>query len=343
MPLRKILKMRYYSEVYRFIQEELDMKELTGAVLTVIFAMSMAGAGVVDRIVAKVNDEIITLSELRREIEPVRREIMSKVPAAQQEQALKEMEEQILNSLIEAELIYQKAIEMEYNAHVEEEVTSYIQDIMKDNNFRDTDEFEDALAQQGQSMKTFRESIERHMISQALVNDFIHSRISLLTPEIERYYQNHRADFTTPEEVAISEIILDTSNGVSEAESRAAEIADRVRQGESFAALAGRYSKGATAGKGGGIGTYVIDKLNAETRKALVGVGEGEISAVQKSAEGLIIYRVDVRKPETVKPMDEVSDQIRNILYQQKRNPEYERFITQIKEDAYIQIFPEIQ
>jgi parvulin-like peptidyl-prolyl isomerase len=319
------------------------MKKLAGTVLAVIFTVNMAGAEVVDRIIAKVNDEIIMSSELKREMEPVRKDIMSKIPAAQQEQALKTMEEQVLNGLIEAALIHQKAIELEYNAHVEEEVTSYIQDIMKDNNIKDTDEFEDALAQQGESLKSFRETIEKQMTSQALVNDFIHARISLLTPEIERYYQNHLADFTTPEEVTISEIILDTSSGVSEAEIRMTDIVDRVRQGESFAALARQYSKGATAGKGGGIGTYVIDKLNADTRKALAGVGEGEISAVQKSAERLVIYRVDARKAEIVKPLDEVSDQIRNTLYQQKRNPEYERFMTQLKEDAYIQIFTEIQ
>ena len=319
------------------------MKKMTGVVLAIIIAAGMTNAGTVDRIVAKINDEIITLSELRREMEPYRREIMSKVPAAQQEQVLKETEEQILNSLIEAALIYQKAVEMEYEAYVEEEVTSYIQQIMKDNNFMDTEEFENALAQEGQSMRSFRESIEKQAVSQALVNDFIHSRISLLTPEIERYYQNNQADFSSLEEVTLSEIILDTTKGVSDAENLAAEIADRVRQGESFAALAGQHSKGSTGGKGGGIGTYPVDKLNAEIRKALSGVEEGEISSPQKSAEGIIIYRVDVRKPAIVQPLDEVIDEIRNILYQQKRNPEYERFMTQLKEDAYIQIFSEMQ
>jgi parvulin-like peptidyl-prolyl isomerase len=319
------------------------MKKLTGIVLTVIFAAGMSVAGTVDRIVAKINDEIITLSELRREMEPARKEIMSKIPAAQQEQALKEAEEQILNGLIEAAIIYQKAVEMEYSAYVVDEVDSYIQQLMKDNNIKDTDEFENALAQEGQSLKTFRESIEKQMISQALVNDFINSRINLLTPEIERFYQNNQAAFATPEEVALSEIILDTAKGVSDAEKLAAEIAERLRQGESFAALAGQYSRGTTAGKGGGIGTYVIDKLNDETRSALTGVEEGEISKPQKIAEGIIIYRIDVRKAEIVQPLEEVKDEIKNILYQQKRIPEYNRFITQLREDAYIQIFPEMQ
>jgi peptidyl-prolyl cis-trans isomerase SurA len=318
------------------------MKKMTLVVMAIIFTAGMATGTVVDRIVAKINDEIITLSELRRAMEPARKEIRSKVPAAQQDQALKEAEEQILNDMIESALVYQKAVELEYGAHLEDEVTSYIQQIMTDNNIRDTEEFENALAQQGDSLRTFRETIEKGIISQALVNDFINSRISLLTPEIERYYQNNLANFSTPEEVTLSEIILDTAGGVSDAESRAADIAGRLRSGESFAALAGQYSKGATAGKGGGIGTYVVDKLNNDIRKALTGVDEGEISTPQKSAEGLVIYRVDARKQAVVQPLEEVRDEIRNILYMQKRNPEYERFMKQLKEDAYIQIFPEM-
>lgn len=314
------------------------MKKSMGSILVILFVANMAGAGTVDRILAKVNDEIITLSELNREMEPVRKEIMGKLSGAQQEKELKQVEEQILNNLIEAALIYQKAVELEYNAHAEEKVDDTIQDVMKSNNLKSTDELEDALAQEGRSLKTYKEYIERQIISQELVNDFINSRISLLTPEIERYYQNHQEDFTTPGEVTLSEIILDAAT-----ESSAAEIARRVKEGESFATLAGQYSKGTTAGKGGGIGTYIVDKLNPDTRSAIANVSEGEISSPQKSAEGLVIYRVDARKSVVVQPLDEVKDVIRNVLYQQKRMPEYDRFIAQLKEDAYIQIFPEMQ
>ena len=318
------------------------MKKTVRSILVILFVVSMVEARTVDRILAKINDEIITQSELSREMEPIRKEIMSKISGPQQEAELKKAEEQILNSLIESALIYQKAVEMEYNAQAEERVDSYIQELMKANNIRDTDELENALAQEGQSLKTYREQIERQIISSDLVNDFINSRINLLTPEIERYYQNHQADFTTPEEVTLSEIILDATNA-EDAKGRADDIARRINEGESFAVLAGQYSKGTTAGKGGDIGTYIVDKLNPETREVIANVRDGEISTPQKSNEGFIIYRVDARKPTEVKPLDEVRDTIKNILYQQKRMPEYDRFITQLKEDAYIQIFSEMQ
>ncbi|MDR1726669.1 MAG: peptidyl-prolyl cis-trans isomerase [Acidobacteriota bacterium] len=322
------------------------MKKTVGsilAILAILFASDMAAAGTIDRILAKVNDEIITLSELRREMEPIRKEIMSKLSGPQQEQELKKAEDQILDNLIESALIYQKAVEMEYNAEAEERVDAYIQEVMKSNNLKDTDELENALAQEGKSLKSYKEYIERQMISQALVNDFINSRISLLTPEIERYYQNHQADFTTPGEVTLSEIVIDTAGGDAAAESRAAEVAGRIDAGESFATLAEQYSKGATAGKGGGIGSYIVEKLNPDTRKAIENVKEGGVSAPQKESAGLVIYRVDARTAAVVKPLDEVKDAIKDILYQEKRTPEYDRFITQLKEEAYIQIFPEMQ
>jgi len=319
------------------------MKKLLGSFLIFTLGAGIAGAKTVDRIIAKVNDEIITLSELQREIEPIRKQMSAQLSGAQLERELKKLEEQALNSLIEEKLIYQKAVEMEYNAHSGDKVDAYIQGVMKENNLKSTEALEEALAKEGQSLRVYREYIERKLVNQELVSSFLNSRISLLTPEIEKYYQNHLADYTTPEEVTLSEIILNTANGERDAESRAEEIAGKLQQGESFAALAGQYSKGATANKGGNIGTYLVARLNPDIKKAIANVKEGEITKPQSSAEGLVIYRVDARKPAVARPLEEVKDSIRELLFQQKSNPEYDRFIMRLKDEAYIQIFPEMQ
>lgn len=319
------------------------MRRLMGGILVLLLGTFIAEGKTVDRILAKVNDEIVTLSELSREMAPIRKELEAKFSGAQLEQALQKAEKQALDSLIEEKLIYQKAVELEYQANAEERITAFIQQIMKDNNLKDTDELEDALLKEGRSLKEYREYLERRIISQELVNDFINARVSLLTPEIEKYYQNHLNDFTTPEEVTLSEIIITNTEGLQDAESRANDIYRRLQQGESFTSLASQYSKGTTAAKGGGIGTYMQTKLNPDTAKAVANLKDGEVSKPQKLADGFILYRLDSRKPAVVRPLEEVKDSIRNVLYQQKRNPEYDRFITQLKEDAYIQIFPEIK
>jgi peptidyl-prolyl cis-trans isomerase SurA len=319
------------------------MKKLFIGVLVALFGICLVKAKTVDRIIAKVNEEIVTQSELNREMAPIRKDLQTKYSGEQLEQAIQKAEKQAMDSLIEEKLIYQKAVELEYQAHADTQVTEYLQQIMKDNNFKDTDELEEALIREGKSLKEYREYLERRIVTQQLVNDFINARISLLTPEIEKYYKNHLSEYTTPEEVTLSEIIITDSDAAPNAETRSKDLYSRLQQGESFTTLASQYSKGPTASTGGSIGSYLLAKLNPDTVKAIAKLKEGEVSQPQKSASGYILYHLDSRKSSVIRPLEEVKDEIKGKLYQQKRNPEYDRFITQLREDAYIQLFPEMK
>ncbi len=200
-------------------------------------------------------------------------------------------------------------------------------------------DFERALAQQGMTLAVFRDRIKKQIITNSLVSEFVGSRITLLSQELEKYYQEHIKEFSSAEEVTLSEIIIPTAGDPAEAAAKADEIVKKLAQGEAFATLASQYSKGPTAGKGGSIGTYLTAKLNPEIAAAITKVKEGDLSAVIKGADTFALYRVDNRKPAQARPLDEVRDEIRSRIYEQKFNPELERFIAQLKEDAYIQIF----
>jgi peptidyl-prolyl cis-trans isomerase SurA len=320
------------------------MKKLTGILLTVFFGFyaQVSGSTIVDRILVKVNDEIITQSELDVAIAEIRPQLEARYSGEELEAAFREVEEDLLNNLIEEKLIYQKAVELDFLSQLEKQVTAEIQSVMKNNNLKDTDELEMALARDGTSMREFREHVERHVAIRELAGAFIGSRINLLTPEIERYYKNNINDYTAPEEVTLSEIVISTADGVENARNRAEDIYRRLQQGESFATLASQFSQGLTANKGGDIGTYNLEKLNP-TRVNVAGLAEGEVSQPLRLEDSYVIYRVDVRKEKSVKPLEEVRYQIMDILYQQKWGPEYDRWMTQLKEAAYIQIFPEVQ
>ncbi|MDI9613141.1 MAG: peptidyl-prolyl cis-trans isomerase [Acidobacteriota bacterium] len=319
------------------------MKKISTILPLLLLGLPLAQAGTVDRIIAKVNEEIITLSELNRHMEPARRELGAKYSGEQLQKALEKAEQGTLDALIEEKLVYQKAVELEYEADADSKIDAYIQRVMKENNLKDTDEFEEALAREGQSLREYRDLLRRQIITSELVNDFINSRISLLTPEIEQYYKNHLADFTSPEEITLSEILITPDDGDEAAATRAGEIHRRLLAGESFAALASQYSKGPTADKGGSIGSYLGANLHPDTARAVAGLGEGGISKPQRLEEGYAIFRVDARREPVARPLEEVKEEIKNRLYQEKRNPEYDRFITQLREEAYIQIFPEME
>lgn len=318
------------------------MKNLLWAIPAVLFAFSTASSKTVDRIVAQVNDEIVTLSELNRETDQLRHELATKYTGEQLQQMVQKAEQLALDTLIQEKLLYQKAVELGFNADVEKKVSSAIQQFIKENNFQDTEELEKALEQAGRTLRDFRDQYKRSIIINALIYEFVDSRITLLTPEIDKYYKDHAAEFTTPDEVTLSTIVV--SEGTDkESEDRANDLYSRLQQGESFAALASQYSKGATANKGGSIGTYLMAKLNAVTIHAIANLKEGEISKPQKEKEGFVLYRIDSRKPAIVLPLDQVRNEIKNRIYDSKRGPELERYINQLKEDAYIQIYSEIK
>ena len=319
------------------------MKRILWILPAVLFSLCSAEAKTVDRILVQVNDEIITLSELNREMAPFRQELAAKYSGEQLEQAIQKAEKQVLENLIQQKLLYQKAIELGFNTNVDSRVSSYVNQVMKENNIKDTDELATALEQQGITLKDYREQIKKRIIRDELVGEFVGSRITLLTPEIEKFYKDNAAEFTTLEEVTLSEIIIAGQGNDQGAESRANDLAERLRKGESFASLASQYSSGPTANKGGSIGTYVLAKLNPEIAAAIANLKDGEVSKPQKTRDGYIIYRLDKRKPSYVRPLDEVRDEIKGRLYQKKFNPELERYINQLREEAYVQYYDEIK
>jgi peptidyl-prolyl cis-trans isomerase SurA len=319
------------------------MKKILWLLPVIVFSLRGAEAKTVDRILVQVNDEIITLSELNREMAQYRKELAAKYTGEQLEEVLQKAEKQVLETLIQEKLLYQKAAELGFGANVEARVSAYIQQLMKENNIKDTDELSTALEQQGFTLKDYREQLRKRIMRDDLVNELVGSRITLLTPEIEKYYKDHAAEFTTPEEVTLSEIIVASQGDDKGAESRANDLVGRHQKGESFSSLASQYSSGPTANKGGSIGTYVLAKLNPDTVSTIANVREGEVSKPQKIKEGYVIYRVDKRKPSYVRPLDEVKTEIRNQLYQRKFAPELERYINQLRQDAYVQFFSEIK
>lgn len=316
------------------------MRRLLLLVPAILFGFLNADAKTIDRIVAQVNDEIITMSEMGRQMAPVRSSLETKFSGEELEQELVKAEKELLENLIQEKLLYQKAVELGFDTDVEPKISSQIQAVMKEQNIGSTEELEAVLERQNMTMKELRDLYRRRILVDGLIYEFISSRVTVLTPEIEKYYKEHIAEFSTPEEVSLSELIV-AGETAKEAEDKANALHKQLLQGESFAALASQYSKGPTANKGGSIGTYLISKLNPDTLNAIAGLKDGEISTPKKINEGYIIYRVDARKLTTVKPLEEVRGQIQRQVYDRKFTPELARYVAQLKEDAYIQYFSE--
>jgi peptidyl-prolyl cis-trans isomerase SurA len=323
------------------------MKRVVGLVSSLIAISCIASAQtvpakVVDRIVAQVNDDIITLSDVTHELLGVREQLATKYTGDQLEQEMKRAEKAGLETLVRDKLFLQKANELGIGTGMDVRVSSYIEAQRKDHNIKDLDEFDLVLEKQGTTMTAYREDVRKGMIIQDLLGYFVDSRITLLAEEVERFYKDHLKDFSTAEEVTLSEIIIPATGDGSQGQALASGYRDRLMQGESFPALASQVSKGPTASKGGSIGTYQMSQLSQQITASIANVKEGDVSAVTRLPEGYAIFRVDSRKPPVVRPFEEVRNNIKEYLFDQKRQPELDKFVTQLKEDAYIQYFQEI-
>ena len=205
------------------------MKSLLWAIPAVLLACFSVPAKTVDRIVAQVNEDIITMSELNRETAEFRKDLASKYTGQQLEQMTQKAERQALDTLISEKLMYQKGVEMGLNADVDSKVSEEVQGMVKELNLKDTEELEKYFEDAGRSLKEYRESIKRQIIIHDLIYAFVDSRITLLTAEIEKYYQEHQEEFSTPEEVTLSEILIANEENGTEAEARANDIYGRLQ------------------------------------------------------------------------------------------------------------------
>ncbi len=255
--------------------------------ISCIASAQTAPAKVVDRIVAQVNDDIITLSDVNHELLGVREQLATKYTGDQLEQEMKRAEKTALETLVRDKLFLQKANELGIGTGMDVRVSTYVEAQRKDHNIKDLDEFELILEKQGTTMTAYREDVRKGMIVQDLLGYFVDSRITLLAEEVERFYKDHLKDFSTAEEVTLSEIIIPATGDGSQGQALASGYRDRLMQGESFPALASQVSKGPTASKGGSIGTYQISQLSQQITAAIANVKEGDVSAVTRASRRL--------------------------------------------------------
>lgn len=321
------------------------MKKALWSILILLCGFCSLEAKTVDRVYAQVNDDIITLSDVSRKTEMIRQELSTQLSGEEFEKALEEEKAKVLDGLIQEKLLVQKAIELGIDSDVEPKVSSEIQRIMKEYNIATMEEFEEALEKQGTNLRSFRELIRNEIMADNVIYIFVRSRITLMASEIDKYYKDHAYDFATPETVSLSEIVVTPqAGGNEEAAGRLArDLYERIQKGESFVSLASQYSKGATADKGGSIGSNLIEKWHPDIAAAIRDLEAGDVTEPQKTKEGYVIYRVDERVHSVIPPLEEVESEIKNMMYMERYRPELNRYVQRLKDEAYIQIYPETE
>jgi len=298
--------------------------------MTFIFfgVYSNVSAEIVDRIVAVVNNEIITLIQLNKATQPYK----SKIEAAQisiekQKIQIENLEKNMLAQLIDRSLTSQEAVK--YNVEVtDKNIDQAINNFMKMKKLNQ-DELEKGLAAEGILYTDYRLKMKEEILQSMLINRAVRSKVIITESDIKTYYDAHKEEFSGIKKYHLKNILLD-----NEADSKAIE--KKLGENISFAQLAKEYSIGTNAEEGGDLGVFDINSFSENIKNGLIPLGKGDHSAVLEIGQGYQILYVEDILLEGNKTLDQASPQIQNVLYKQQAEKRFKDWIESLKKNAFI-------
>jgi parvulin-like peptidyl-prolyl isomerase len=297
---------------------------------------------VLDRVVAVVNDQVITQSELDQLIVPVYEQYKTQYKGENLMIKMDQVRQSLLHQLIEDKLVYLEAERLGVQV-TEEEVNARLEELK--HQFSNNQEFEDFMSTRGLTVSKLKQRYREHLAIQKLHQYQIRSRVIVTPKDVEEYYQTHREKFVEEESVWARTITIRKSKEALEAKQpdpeakrRAEEVLRRVYGGESFEELARKYSEDTKAAAGGDLGVVRRGEFVNTIDAMVFSLKPGEISPILETEMGYHIFKVEEKKPREVKSFEKVRDNIRAFLFRKKSHERFVEWIEGLKKDAYISI-----
>ena len=297
-------------------------------------------AQVVEDVIVRVNDQIITRSELQRSEEQLVQEAQqNNTPAAD----LAQRQHDLLRDMIDQQLLLSKGKELGINGDAE--TLKRLDEIRKQYHLDSMEALEKAASQQGISFEDFKSGIRNNVITQEVVRNEVGRRLQPTRTQEQAYYEAHAKDFEQPESIHLSEILVPTPDNASDAvvlqaQAKAEDIAAKLKAGAKFPDLAKQYSGDASASHGGDLGDFKRGTLGKVLEDATFSLPAGGLTAPIRTRQGFVILRVDSHTAAGVAPLSAVEGQVQEGMYLDALQPALRVYLTKAREDAYIDIKP---
>lgn len=303
--------------------------------------VSAASPSLLNGVVAIVNDTVITENEAREYIEPVidfLKDRHRNDHKAFQEEAMKAYRDG-LNQLIDRKLMLDDFKKAGFQMP-ERFIEDFVQDRIREQ-YGDRSRLIRSLKERGRSYADFRKEIREQFIVEQMQNFHISSAIIVSPADIERYYREHIKDYRLPDQIKLSMIVLNKTEGAdnSSVEKLAAEILKKIRGGADFAEMASIYSEGSQRSEGGDWGWIETKVLRAELAKAASLLKAGEIGEIIITPDACYIMRVDKIRIAHVRPLSDVRDEIEKNLKAEERKRLQEQYVKRLRKKAFIRFF----
>ena len=336
----------------------------------VLLVVGLRADNIVDEIIVRVNDQIITRADLEKARQTNLEELKQRFPSDWQTKWTKAQND-ILRDLIDQQLLLARGDELGITGQTE--VVKRLNQLRQQMNLASIDDLEAEAKKQGVSYEDFKEQIRVGAVTQQVIGQEVGGKIHISNEDIQEWYDKHQKELEGPEEIGLSEIMITTQPAtqnvedkdkhaaqdpavqnpavqnkdkqlpedpakVAEAEAKANQILEQLKKGAKFEDLAKKSSDGPTASQGGGLGNFKRGELAKDLEDKTFSLKAGENTGVIRTRQGFIILKVTGHRPAGVPPLKDMADRIREAIYSERLEPAARAYLTKLREQAYIDI-----
>jgi peptidyl-prolyl cis-trans isomerase SurA len=323
-----------------------------------LLPLALRSDTVVEEIIARVNNQIITRSEFVRSREQLKQEVQQQDPA-NADKAFAEKQRDVLRDLIDQQLLLQKGKDLGITGDTE--LIKRLDEMRKQMNLETMEELEKAAQAQGVSYEEFKQNLRNQIITQRVIGQEVGSKLSFSKEEVQKFYDDHKAELLQPEQVRLSEILIAPKAAgtpgagadppqpppqanpevqLTAAQAKAQELLEQIRKGADFAEVAKKYSDGPSAKDGGDLNYFKRGTLAKELEDKVFTMNAGEVTDVIRTKQGFVILKVTEHQKAGVPSLKDVEPKIQDALYMEKLQPALRAYLTKLREEAYIDYKP---
>jgi peptidyl-prolyl cis-trans isomerase SurA len=320
---------------------------------------------VVEEIIARVNNSIVTRSEYLRSREQLKDEAKQQAPSTF-ETVYAEKERDVLRDLIDQQLLLEKGKDLGITADTE--LIKKLDEMRKQMNLESMEDLEKAASAQGVSYEDFKQNLRNQIITQQVIGREVGSHLNITKEEEQKFYDEHKKDMEQPEQIRLSEILVAPPkapasqdptapppaagtqptplapaievDSLAAAKTKAEGLLDQIKKGAAFEDVAKKSSDGPTAAQGGDLGEFKRGTLAKDLEDRTFAMKAGEITDVIQTKQGFVILKVTEHQMAGVPTMKQIEPRIQDALYYQKLQPALRAYLKKLREEAFIDIRP---
>jgi parvulin-like peptidyl-prolyl isomerase len=299
---------------------------------------------VLDGIAAIVNENIITISEVREVMAPEALELDKRYYGTELEMRRRELFRNALQPLIDVEIQIERANQLQI-AVQPADVDRQVEQLKEANQLTDA-QLEEILQSRGLTTEAHREQISRSLLLTKVVNFEVQSRLVITEAELQAAYKQQQNRFRVAGDLNVSHILFmvpeqATAEEEAQAKQKADAVLQKLRAGGDFAQLANQYSEGPSAQNAGLLGTFRSGELLPGFEEAIASLQPGEVSEPVRTQIGWHIIRLESAQAGNYKPLEAVREELTTELKRAKFERNYKEWLESLRQQSYIKVLYE--